>query len=151
MESGVARNQIVLYGGVGAEVDVSGRDRADASAPFRVLLDGELVGRAREGGIVVIGVEHGDLHLRDGGLRRSAVVRGGHRQPIPLLQFTIQVAPQIDPAAVREDAEHAVGHVRAVVAYQEPVGDPSVVTGVQVDCGHLQDLRREGRLGKQKC
>lgn len=146
MKTRIPRNQTVSDRSINPAILIRSPHSANHSTPVQILLHIELVRLPREDRVVVVRVQHRHRHARRRRLRGGAVVRGRHHQVVPVGGLAVQRAAQVDPAAVREDAED----VRAVLwagfaRGEQAVGQPGVVTGVQVDRHHLEDLQDNSR------
>lgn len=144
LEAPVAGNQTVSDSRVDSTIGILGLQSPDDGAPPQVLLYAELVGILDEDGVVVVGVQHLNWHFGGGGFGGSAVIRSRHDQIVPILGLPIQVASQIQPAAVGEDAEDVldVGVVGGVGGDQA-VGEAGVVARVRVYGCQLEDLEKK--------
>lgn len=108
LEAGVARNQAVSDGSVHFKVAVSGSHASDPSSAGLVLFNAEFISLVREDRVVVVCVHNNDGNTGGGSSGRRTVVCSGYCQHVVIPRLTIQRLPQVDPSAVRKDAEDTV-------------------------------------------
>lgn len=123
-----------------AEIGIGGAHGSDQRTRGQVLQQLESVKLLLEAGIVVVVVEHRDQHGSARGRGRGTVVGRKNRERVPVQALPIERLRQINPSRVRADSKCR----RSL----EPVTQPRVITRVQVDRGHLEDLRTETNRAK---